>query len=146
MQRARQAYKEQRKIFQVEGGYYDTLAENEMLSEQDEVLPEGFEVDPGTTLQSVRPLAPKEVDALKVGDQFSLKWGKNWRNVAVTSVDNESIGFALLSDTGKKTRSRGSVPLYKLREDAGDPKDESKGQLAQFQDDKNARDLSLIHI
>ena len=39
-----------------------------------------------------------------------------------------------------RDRSRGSVPLYKLREDAGDPKDESKGQLAQFQDDKNARD------
>ena len=88
MQRARQAYKEQRKIFQVEGGYYDTLAEGEMLSEQNEVLPEGFEVDEGTVLQSKqpKPLTTKP----NVGDRVGKLW--NGKTVVANVVEtNEEI-------------------------------------------------------
>ena len=86
MQRARQSYKEQRKIFQVEGGYYDTLAEGEMLSEQDEVLPEGFEIDEGTTLSSKRAKTPLTTTP-KVGDTVGVAVGNGVARAIVVSRD-----------------------------------------------------------
>tara|TARA_R100000808_G_scaffold1609_1_gene7132 strand:- start:1505 stop:8416 length:6912 start_codon:yes stop_codon:yes gene_type:complete len=127
MKRARQAYKEQRKIFQVEGGYYDTLAENEILSDQNEVLPEGFAIDEGTTLQSKRELkslTPKT--KLRVGDVILYMDKGTPRRAQVLPTYPEQDEDAKTGDdidTTKpiryKTRSgrnklRGSSPINKL--------------------------------
>ena len=127
MKRARQAYKEQRKIFQVEGGYYDTLAENEILSDQNEVLPEGFAIDEGTTLQSKRELkslTPKT--KLRVGDVILYMDKGTPRRAQVLPTYPEQDKEANTGDdvdTTKpiryKTRSgrnqlRGSSPINKL--------------------------------
>ena len=115
MQRARQSYKEQRKIFQVEGGYYDTLAEGEMLSEQDEILPEGFEIDEGTTLQSKRPL---KVSDAKVGTNIMVQFrGNNWSRAEITEVNEGKtphIVYELPLTGTEKTHRTGRVNIDEI--------------------------------
>jgi hypothetical protein len=115
MQRARQSYKEQRKIFQVEGGYYDTLAEGEMLSEQDEILPEGFEIDEGATLQSKRPL---KVSDAKVGTNIMVRFrGNNWSRAEITEVNEGKtphIVYELPLTGTEKTHRTGRVNIDEI--------------------------------